>query len=58
MEITIGEEKGIEIMLEPSLYRMVPYILGRDQFLPGAREFLDGIPKNDIIMFLTARQSL
>ncbi|MCR5691303.1 MAG: hypothetical protein K6G62_03700 [Eubacterium sp.] len=32
-----------------------PYILGRDEFLPGAREFLDGIPERDIIIFLTAR---
>ena len=32
-----------------------PYILGRDEFLPGAREFLDSIPKRDMIILLTAR---
>ena len=32
-----------------------PYILGKDEFLPGAREFLDSIPKRDMIVFLTAR---
>lgn len=28
---------------------------GRDTFLPGAKEFLDRIPKEDIIIFLTSR---
>ena len=32
-----------------------PYILGKDEFLPGARAFLDSIPKRDMIIFLTAR---
>ena len=32
-----------------------PYIMGKDEFLPGAREFLDSIPKRDMIIFLTAR---
>ena len=32
-----------------------PYILGKDEFLPGAREFLDSIPQRDMIIFLTAR---
>lgn len=32
-----------------------PYILGKDEFLQGAREFLDSIPKRDMIIFLTAR---
>ena len=32
-----------------------PYIMGKDEFLPGAREFLDSIPKRDMIVFLTAR---
>ena len=32
-----------------------PYIMGEDEFLPGAREFLDSIPKRDMIIFLTAR---
>lgn len=32
-----------------------PYILGHDEFLPGAKEFLENIPGNDIIIFLTAR---
>ena len=32
-----------------------PYIMGRDEFLPGAREFLESIPKRDMIIFLTAR---
>ena len=32
-----------------------PYILGKDEFLPGAREFLDSIPRSDMIIFLTAR---
>ncbi len=32
-----------------------PFIMGRDEFLPGAREFLDSIPKRDMIIFLTAR---
>ncbi len=32
-----------------------PYILGKDEFLPGAREFLDSIPRGDMIIFLTAR---
>lgn len=32
-----------------------PYIIGRDEFLPGAEEFLQSIPDRDIIIFLTAR---
>ena len=32
-----------------------PYIMGKDEFLPGAREFLDSIPRRDMIIFLTAR---
>lgn len=32
-----------------------PYIMGKDQFLPGAREFLEKIPEKDMIIFLTAR---
>ena len=32
-----------------------PYRIGRDEFLPGAREFLDSIPQRDMIIFLTAR---
>ena len=32
-----------------------PYIMGRDEFLPGALEFLDSIPHRDMIIFLTAR---
>ena len=32
-----------------------PYIIGKDEFLPGAREFLDSIPQRDMIIFLTAR---
>ena len=32
-----------------------PFIMGKDEFLPGAREFLDSIPKRDMIIFLTAR---
>ena len=32
-----------------------PYFLGRDEFLPGAREFLESIPSTDMIIFLTAR---
>ncbi len=34
-----------------------PYIMGKDQFLPGAREFLDLIPDRDMIIFLTARST-
>ena len=32
-----------------------PYFIGKDQFLPGAREFLDSIPDKDMIILLTAR---
>ena len=32
-----------------------PYILGKDKFLPGAKEFLENIPEKDVIIFLTAR---
>ena len=32
-----------------------PFISGKDEFLPGAREFLESIPKRDMIIFLTAR---
>ena len=32
-----------------------PFIMGKDEFLPGAKEFLDSIPKRDMIIFLTAR---
>ena len=32
-----------------------PYIMGKDEFLPGAREFLESIPQRDMIIFLTAR---
>lgn len=28
---------------------------GEDSFLPGAKEFLDSIPTNDMIIFLTSR---
>ena len=28
---------------------------GEDSFLPGAKEFLDSIPVNDMIIFLTSR---
>lgn len=28
---------------------------GEDSFLPGAREFLQGIPETDMVMFLTSR---
>lgn len=28
---------------------------GQDSFLPGAREFLEGIPEKDMILFLTSR---
>ena len=37
------------------LFHDGPYILGKDEFLTGAREFLDSIPKRDMIIFLTAR---
>ena len=32
-----------------------PYIRGKDEFLPGARDFLESIPRRDMIIFLTAR---
>ena len=32
-----------------------PFIMGKDEFLPGAREFPESIPKRDMIIFLTAR---
>lgn len=32
-----------------------PYFLGKDEFLPRAKEFLDSIPEHDVIIFLTAR---
>ncbi len=32
-----------------------PFIMGKDEFLPGAREFLESIPKRDMIILLTAR---
>ncbi|MCR5796327.1 MAG: hypothetical protein K6G63_00200 [Eubacterium sp.] len=32
-----------------------PFIMGRDEFLPGAREFLESIPEKDTIILLTAR---
>lgn len=34
-----------------------PYIYGEDRFLPGAKEFLDSISPQDIIIFLTARSN-
>ncbi len=34
-----------------------PYFLGKDEFLPGAREFLESIPERDMIIFLTARST-
>ncbi len=34
-----------------------PYIMGKDKFLPGAKEFLDSIPAGDMIIFLTARST-
>jgi len=30
---------------------------GQDALLPGAREFLDSIPQNDFVLFLTSRKS-
>ena len=32
-----------------------PFIMGHDEFLPGAKEFLDAIPERDMIILLTAR---
>ena len=32
-----------------------PFIMGHDEFLPGAKEFLDSIPDRDMIILLTAR---
>ena len=32
-----------------------PYIRGKDEFLPGARDFLESRPHRDMIIFLTAR---
>lgn len=34
-----------------------PYIYGEDRFLPGAKEFLENIPAQDMIIFLTARNN-
>ncbi len=34
-----------------------PYIMGKDEFLPGAKEFLESIPNSDMIIFLTARST-
>lgn len=34
-----------------------PYIYGEDRFLPGAKDFLDSISPQDIIIFLTARSN-
>ena len=34
-----------------------PYIYGEDRFLPGAKEFLENIPPQDMIIFLTARNN-
>lgn len=34
-----------------------PYRYGTDHFLPGAREFLENIPAQDMIIFLTARNN-
>lgn len=32
------------------------YKMGKDRFLPGALEFLHGIPKDDVVIILTARE--
>lgn len=32
-----------------------PFVMGKDKFLPGAKEFLDRIPQKDMIILLTAR---
>jgi hypothetical protein len=32
-----------------------PFIMGKDEFLPGAKEFLESIPDRDMIILLTAR---
>ena len=32
------------------------YKTGKDRFLPGALEFLHGIPKDDVVIILTARE--
>ena len=32
------------------------YKTGEDKFLPGAKEFLQSIPKNDYVLILTARE--
>ena len=34
-----------------------PYIMGKDEFLLGAKEFLESIPDRDMIIFLTARST-
>lgn len=39
------------------VYHNGPYIYGKDRFLPGAKEFLDSIPPQDMIIFLTARSN-
>lgn len=58
---------GKEILLSPlghtwildldgTIVKHNGYIIdGEDSFLPGAKEFLDKIPKGDMIIFLTSR---
>ena len=42
--------------LDGSILKHNGYLLdGRDEFLPGAKEFLLNLPKNDMIIFVTSR---
>ncbi len=42
--------------LDGTIVKHNGYVIdGKDSFLPGAREFLESIPKKDMVVFLTSR---
>lgn len=50
-------EKTWILDLDGTLLEHNGYKTGEDKFLPGALEFLHGIPKTDYVLILTAREN-
>ena len=55
IRLTPMPKKWILVLDGTILVHDGPYIIGKDEFLPEAEEFLQSIPKKDMIIFLTAR---
>lgn len=46
------------IDLDGTIFLHNGYLHGRDVLLPGVKEFFDNIPRNDIIILITARKEM